>query len=227
MRLHRVVLVALLCASTVGCVSRSAYEEKIEELRAAKTQLKDVGELAKQYGDQVAELQAKNDSLTQQNEMLRGSTDESTRRIEELMAQLRSQPGLPAGVEGVGEAGVYTYRVDGGVLFDPGSCELKPTGKKTLTDMAALLKQHDYKIEIAGHTDTDPVAKTISRYPRGNIELGAERALAVYEALRQADIPPSRMRVSSYGEHSPVAEGDKARNRRVEIRVLLSEPAAQ
>ncbi|MBI4879149.1 MAG: OmpA family protein [Planctomycetes bacterium] len=227
MRLHRVLLVALMCASTVGCVSRSAYEEKIEELRSAKTQLREVGDLAKQYGEQLAELQADNDSLKQQNEMLRGSSDESARRIDELMTQLRSQPGLPAGVEGIGEAGAYTYRVDGGVLFDPGKCDLKPSGKKTITDMAALLKQHDYKIEVAGHTDNDPVAKTIKQYPRGNMELGAERALAVYEALKQAGIPESRMRVSSYGEHSPVEEGNKPRNRRVEIRVLLSEPAAQ
>ena len=231
MKLHQWALLALLCATTVGCVSRAAYTEKIDELRQAKAQLRSVSDLAQQYGAQVSELEAARNSADAQNALLRSNNDEAARRIEELtrrMEEAESSNPLPGGVEGFNMGdGTYTYRVTGDFLFDAGKAELKPTGKKTINEMAEILSQHDYKIEVAGHTDTDPVAKSIKNWPRGNIELGAQRAIAVWEALKKAGIPASRMRISSFGEYAPVREGDKDKNRRVELRVLLQEPMAQ
>jgi flagellar motor protein MotB len=68
------------------------------------------------------------------------------------------------------------------------------------------------------------VVRTKKEFPRGNIELGAERALSVWSELSAAGIPQERMRVSSYGEYVPVDASDKSKNRRVEIRVLLADP---
>lgn len=229
MKLHQWTLAALLCATTVGCVSRAAYQEKVEELRQAKAQLRSVGDLAQQYGSQLGEIETEKGTLEQQNALLRSNNDEATRRINELLEKLENaQSSLPDGVTGVNMGdGAYTYRVSGGFLFDPGKSALKPSAQKTIGEMAALLSEHDYKIEVAGHTDTDPVSKSIKEYPRGNVELGAQRALAVWEGLKRAGIPAGRMRVSSFGEYAPVREGDKAANRRVEIRVLFQEPTAQ
>ena len=228
MKLHQWTLAALLCATTAGCVSRAAYQEKVDELRQAKAQLRSVGDLAQQYGSQLGEIETDKNSLEQQNALLRSNNDEATRRIDELMQRLENaQSSLPDGVEGLNTGdGAYTYRVSGGFLFDPGKSQLKPSGMKTIGEMAALLSEHEYKIEVAGHTDDDPVAKSIKAYPRGNIELGSQRAIAVWEGLKKAGVPASRMRVSSFGEYVPVREGDKAANRRVEIRVLLQEPMA-
>lgn len=230
MRRHQLALGMILCLPAFGCVSRAAYTEKVDELRQCKAQLRSVGDLAQQYGDQLAELEQSRDSLESQNNMLRSSNDEATRRIDDLMAQMESMnqgPSLPEGVTTKMDASAFTYEVDGGFLFDPGKSDLKPSAKKTLMDLAGRLREHDFKIEVAGHTDTDPVAKTIKLFPRGNIELGAMRAISVWSALKASGVPEDRMRVSSYGPHLPVRAGDKAANRRVEIRVLLQEAAAQ
>ncbi|MFH0944103.1 MAG: OmpA family protein [Planctomycetota bacterium] len=231
MKFHQWALMALLCVTTAGCVSRAAYTEKIDELRQAKAQLRSVSDLAQQYGAQVGELEAAKNSTDAQNALLRSNNDEYSRKLEELTRRLEeaaeANP-LPGGVEGFNSGdGSYTYRVTGDFLFDAGKAELKPSGKKTISEMAAILSQNDYKIEVAGHTDTDPVAKSIKNWPRGNIELGAQRAIAVWEALKKAGIPESRMRVSSFGEYAPVRPGDKDANRRVELRLLLEEPSAQ
>ena len=89
----------------------------------------------------------------------------------------------------------------------------------------AQLLEHDYRIEVAGHTDTDPVKVTKKQFPRGNIELGQDRALSVWEELAAAGVPADRMWTSSYGEYVPVSDPTKkSENRRVERRVIVEEP---
>ena len=51
MRGHLIVT-TLLCLSTVGCVSRSAYNQKEQELLAAQQQNKRLEELAQQFGSE-------------------------------------------------------------------------------------------------------------------------------------------------------------------------------
>lgn len=217
-------ILAFLVVSCLGCVTKAAYQEKADELQNAKKQLRQVSELAQKYGGQVADMESKQSELLQQNTLLRNNNQEATRRIDDLMNQLADMDSsqIP-NVDTVRENGAFTYRVDDSILFEPGKAVLKATGTKTLGQLSELLQTHDFKIEIAGHTDSDPVQKTKKMFPRGNIELGAERALSVWSALAQAGVGTNRMRVSSYGEYKPIDPADKGKNRRVEIRVLLAE----
>ncbi len=79
----------------------------------------------------------------------------------------------------------------------------------------------DWKIFIEGHTDSIPIAS--AAYP-SNLELSIARARSVFQLLRMNGIPEDRMDYTGYGSREPIAtnatEEGRARNRRVEIRIV-------
>lgn len=115
------------------------------------------------------------------------------------------------------------------VLFAKGSAELSPEGHKALAKVAAALKGGTGRVSIEGHTDNVKVTKpeTLERYPLGNIELSAHRALAVWAYLTtDGGVDAGRLAVVGFGPHQPRVPNDSERNqwrnRRVEIRVTES-----
>lgn len=205
-----------------GCVSRGKYTETVDELYKTQSELKRLRELSEDYGNQLSSTRDRATALESENGQLRSSVEAQNRQLADLQQQLANKPAvdLPDGISVVNTTNGVILRIEDRVLFDSGRSELKSSGKAAVTKVADLLRANDLKLEIAGHTDTDPVQKTKKVYPRGNMELGADRALAVFDAMRSAGIPEARMFVSSYGEFDPVDAADKAKNRRVEIRVL-------
>ncbi len=110
-------------------------------------------------------------------------------------------------------------------MFERGSANLTPEGKKAVAHIAALLKQSPKgRVEIAGHTDDRP-------YPQGskmdNWQLAFQRAHAVYKLLRSDGVDLDRIDVTSNADLHPAEPGtsDEARtaNRRVEV--LLAVPS--
>lgn len=205
-----------------GCVSRGKYSETVDELYKTQSELKRLRELSEDYGNQLSSTRDRATALENENGQLRSSVEAKDRQLADLQQQLANKPqvDLGDGISVVNTTNGVILRIEDRVLFDSGRSELKSSGKAAVTKVADLLRANDLKLEIAGHTDTDPVQKTKKVYPRGNMELGADRALAVFDAMRGAGIPEARMFVSSYGEFDPVDAADKAKNRRVEIRVL-------
>lgn len=106
--------------------------------------------------------------------------------------------------------------LSGQVLFPSGERELTPVARHSLDQVAHALQQQPSTttFQVEGYTDN-------SGTPKQNEELAQERAKAVADHLVQAGIDPSRIRVVSHGEQSPVANNDtpegRASNRRVEI----------
>ena len=122
--------------------------------------------------------------------------------------------------------GGYRFVLRESVLFDSGSADLTDDGRNALQTVAAALKTGTGAIMVEGHTDNVKVAKpeTLKKFPRGNMDLSVERALAVWEYLTtEGGVPASRLGVSGHGSHRPRVPNDSKRNRwrnrRVEIRV--------
>ncbi|MCE9582861.1 MAG: OmpA family protein [Planctomycetes bacterium] len=111
-------------------------------------------------------------------------------------------------------------RLSGEVLFDAGKTEIKASGKQLLLGIAKELKEKGMFVQIDGHTDTDPIKRSVGKFPTGsNFELGAERALAVTMLLqKEGGIDASKLHLTSWGEYQPAEAGNKRKNRRVEIR---------
>jgi len=107
------------------------------------------------------------------------------------------------------------------VLFDSGRTQLKPAGRETLEQIAAVLRGPDIegrRIQVAGHTDSVPIAT--SRFP-SNWELSMGRAVEVVRLLLSQGVAPEALSAAGYAEHDAVAPNEsaagRARNRRIEI----------
>lgn len=91
------------------------------------------------------------------------------------------------------------------VLFEPDHTEIKPEGEQVLRVVALKLKDQlplIREIQIQGHADTIPSKRYAS-----NVELAANRAIAVFEFLKDnVGIQPAEhlMSVTSFGEYQSV-----------------------
>ena len=102
------------------------------------------------------------------------------------------------------------------ILFAPGKVDLRSAGTEMLQRLVSELLHEEYQecqIEIAGHTDSDPIKRSSWE---DNWQLSAERARKVLSFLVESGIEPERLCLSGYGPHCP-RDGDKAQQRRVEV----------
>lgn len=96
------------------------------------------------------------------------------------------------------------------ILFEPDHTNIKPEGEQVLTVVGAKLREQlslFREIQIQGHADTLP-----SKRYGSNVELAANRAIAVFNLLRDENkvgINPAEhlMSVTSFGEYKAVRRG--------------------
>ena len=124
----------------------------------------------------------------------------------------------------VDELGVH-IRIKDTVLFNSGKHILNPDAVPIITKIGDILKSlpNNY-IQIEGHTDTVPMSGDNIYIPT-NWELGSLRAVNVLKLLvEKSGLNPTYLTAVSYGEFRPIATNEtkegKAKNRRVEIRIL-------
>jgi chemotaxis protein MotB len=149
--------------------------------------------------------------------------------IEELQKEIDECNRTPAEVSGFGQgynvsfdpsAGTITIILPNAILFDSGGATLKKTTSVELDRIQSVLKQKysDKKLDVVGHTDSDPIRK--SKW-KDNWELSTQRALSVVRHLVAHGIAEDKIRAVGCGASRPIASNDtasgKARNRRVEI----------
>lgn len=231
--MHRRWYLVAVLPLAVGCVSRSTHQELNDKYAQANQRIRELEALAQgsaEDADRFRQEAASASSLAnQRNQQLASERSQNAQTIAQLRAELENLQRDPGNkIDDVltrFENGTFIYEIKGDVLFDSGKAELKSSARNTLNQVAEQLRKNNYTIEVAGHTDSDPVVKTKDKYPRGNIELGAERALSVLSELKAAGVPEDRLMLSSYGEFKPRG-AEKSQNRRVEIRVRVSEPKA-
>jgi chemotaxis protein MotB len=114
----------------------------------------------------------------------------------------------------------------GDLLFDSGKAELRPEARRSLGEIAEILRQTPYVVNLVGHTDGVPIHS--DRFPT-NWELSAARACAVARYLMdEMGLPSSRFVITGYGPQQPVRPNDsaenRAANRRVEILITKEKP---
>jgi outer membrane protein OmpA-like peptidoglycan-associated protein len=105
-----------------------------------------------------------------------------------------------------------------GVNFATGESRLLRESFPILNGVAAALLEHpEWRIEVAGYTDS---TGSVGR----NIRLSQARAAAVRAYLASKGVPPERLVARGYGPASPLAPNNtaagRARNRRVELHLL-------
>lgn len=110
-------------------------------------------------------------------------------------------------------------------LFVAGTAQLDAAANAPLARAARALAAHTGRIEVIAHTDDRPIESL--RFP-SNWHLSRERALAVQGALTRDGVAAERTRAEGRADAEPRAPNEsdaaRARNRRVEIHLLLPRP---
>jgi chemotaxis protein MotB len=216
-----------------ACVSQEHYDD--EHLTAKHYQTRAI-----EQDKQIHELQDENRRLRAQLDASEKSLaeagfspeaiDERLANLRKIMAEMGQNPG---DVTKFSVDGGYVYRMKDSIVFALGSAEVSADGQRVLSQIAADIASKPYgKIYVRGHTDTTPISKpeTKAKFPNGNLQLSAERAVAVGAYLsNQAKVEEARVVVMGFGPHDPIAPNDSAdnkqRNRRVDIFVADAEPS--
>jgi len=222
-----------LCLSAAflsSCVTQEKYDD---------TQLS-----AKHYQNRTIELEGRVSSLEDENRRLRAqleaaennpveagySAQDFDARIANLRNVLAELGQAPGDVTKFAVDGGYVYRVKDSVLFGLGSADVSAEGKRVLTEVATDIKSRPHgKVFVRGHTDDLPIVKpeTKAKFPHGNIDLSAERAVSVGALLAASSVPESRIVVMGFGSADPVAPNNSDENRRKNRRVDIFVQDAQ
>ena len=253
--LSAILLTLVLMPGCVGVVrERDQYREesarratRIEQLETSNAAL---SEERVALIDEIEDLRQLREELERKVEVLeqaRGeletnlqeSQSELARNTEEVEQLRQTYGGLVADLESEVAAGrIEVDRLREGlilnlpqeILFGSGSAQLSEGGRVVIGKLAERLATGSHQIEVRGHTDNVAIQGSLAgRYP-SNWELAGARAASVVRLLAERGVPPDRMSAVSFGEFQTVAPNDtpegRARNRRIEIRLLPAERSA-
>ncbi len=226
----KVLAVGLILGSGVltGCVSGGKYRILEDELARTQDDLSRTSSSLAETEDMLVDAEGERSRLMERASLADQLAAEKAALQARLDEMLKN--GAVANVDGTvlfTQDGEYGYRAQGDVIFAPGSDKLTKDGERILSNLSTELKKNGYSIRVVGHTDSDPIVRTADKWTRGNIELGANRAMSVRDFLITQGIPESRVSIASFGPHRPLAKGTsseaKAKNRRVEVMVAMNE----
>ncbi len=221
MKRHILLLPALLFAA--GCSSTEPLEERIRELtwtlnaseKAAEQLAVDKGLAAKEVDLARRENAVLKEKLAVAYDAVRDARAKLDEGLADRITQLsEADPHNKLSISQYG--GVV---LDSGILFTPGKHELSTSGQAALTPLVSKLLEAEYAaydIELAGHTDSDPIKHSRTRY-RDNWDLGSMRANSVRRFLIERGIAAERIYLASWGPTRPIDSSSKKKNRRVEI----------
>lgn len=119
-----------------------------------------------------------------------------------------------------------TIRIEERGSFGSGTADLNPVFQDVALRLGQVLEQIPGNVSIEGHTDNLPI--NTARF-RSNWDLSAARASSLANALLGVGkLSAERLRVQGHADTRPLVANDtaadRAKNRRVEIVIDLSEP---
>lgn len=209
-------------------VARSNDAKKIDDLIALNNELSQrlraLGQSVETLAGEKGSLaKALADTRTRLEELRRQQAAAEARaaQFRDLLARFRKM--IDAGqLKVVMRGGRMLLELPNDVLFDSGKTDLKEVGRRTLVDVANVLKSMpDRRFQVAGHTDN--VRIQTARFP-SNWELSTARAVEVVKRFIEAGMDARNLSAAGYGEFAPVEKNDttegRAKNRRIEIALV-------
>ncbi len=223
MRARDILTLVGFCAlalGTTGCANRAQQDyaqlsSRYDEVQTQNAELRaDLEATQQQQASLLAELDARN------AELARTRMDAQAARQAPPSAQpAPQQPGVLDPRRG------ERIVLESDLLFPAGRATLTAAGQQKLTELASRIKSQypNAVVLVYGYTDADPIRRTRNLW-QDNLDLSANRAMAVSRALIERGISRERIETIAMGEAKPSAPNtstaNKARNRRVEVFVL-------
>ena len=214
MSVKRMVL-AIVFAGCGATVDTEEFErlkrtdaEKDARLRALSVELK--------------EREAEAKSLSGEIRLIRASVPTAEKRAKaELIKELDA---MNIRVTKRGPELVVTLA--GKVLFPPGRTSLTEEARKSLGEIAGLIRSKGLRniIRVEGHADSNPIKVTKNVY-EDNLTISFHRARKAYLYLvEECGLPPGQVYLAAFGDARPLYSNETSRgrdqNRRVEIVIL-------
>ena len=224
-----------LAASKTNLDNLKASYEALEKNSSAE-----IAKNSKKNRELLAQLEAKEQALSAENERLeklKKELDSRSKRVAELENVIATKDAnMRALKDAISKAltnfegkGLTVEQRDGKVyvsmenklLFQSGSWSVGTEGRKAVQQLGNVLAENpDIAILIEGHTDNDPYKGNAQL--SGNWDLSTKRATAIVNILREnVSINPENLTAAGRGEYAPVASNEttegKAKNRRIEV----------
>lgn len=199
-----------------------------------------IAENAKKNRELLAQLEAKEQALANENsrlQKLKEDMEARSQRIAELESVIAAKDAamnklknaISTALTNFEGKGLTVEQRDGKVyvsmenklLFQSGSWAVGTNGREAVKQLGSVLAQNpDIAILIEGHTDTDPYNGTGPM--NSNWDLSTKRATAIVQILKENPaINPENLTAAGRGEYAPIASNDtpegKAKNRRIEV----------
>lgn len=182
--------------------------------------------------DTNSNSETKNENDTQNNKSQQSVEEayqeqalaESEKMAEEI-EEMAEAGGIQDQVEVDFNAQYVLLTLNGALLFDSGSSDIREDAYPLVDKIGAILNNYNQNIiEIEGHTDNVPISG--GKYENNNV-LSMYRALTVADYIREiTSLDPGLIKSSGRGDYVPVADNStpegRARNRRVEIKIYNS-----
>lgn len=182
--------------------------------------------------DTNSNSETKNENDTQNNQSQQSVEEayqeqalaESEKMAEEI-EEMAEAGGIQDQVEVDFNAQYVLLTLNGALLFDSGSSDIREDAYLLVDKIGAILNNYNQNIiEIEGHTDNVPISG--GKYENNNV-LSMYRALTVADYIREiTSLDPGLIKSSGRGDYVPVADNStpegRARNRRVEIKIYNS-----
>jgi flagellar motor protein MotB len=205
---------ALFGGGFASCATQQQYDDAVSRARHYQTALNEKDK-------DNAELRSENDV----NALSAGYGTDIDSRISDLQSRIDNLGRPLQDIERFDVEGGYVLMVQDKILFASGSDELSAEGKGTIGKIGGEINTKPHgRVWVRGHTDSDPVAKpaTKEKFPHGNLELSAMRAVNVASELTSTGkVKASDVAIIGFGQHDPVKKNDSAENKRLNRRVEI------
>ena len=209
--------------------------DPVKIMEMANSTGKSLGSKIKKEG--AAELEGEFEKKATKLSEVKASLDEMVEKIE---AEMKNTKGDPP-VEVTTSAKGVTLEISGDFSFGSGSARISPGLKKLLTEkIVPEIKNSIFQIEVAGHTDSDALPKTIQKRFPSNWELSTARGSSVVRNIISQGVDPTRLVAAGYADWVPRGQAGnltqkidrntvlelnntpekKGRNRRIDITFL-------
>lgn len=217
-----VLLAGALAPLGQGCVSLHTYEQQkqreealLEAYRHANTVVQNYKDEIERRDNAIRSMQGKVGEAESRVAQANRAIDQERTKLEAEYQRMLSEL-QAAGGQFVINQSTGGIVLENDIFFASGQATLKPEALAALDTLVQKLREDRFaaaKIEVAGHTDADPI--THSKW-EDNYQLSAERARSVLRFFIERGIEGARIHLSGYGPIEPRSDR-KDENRRVEI----------
>lgn len=218
-------LCALGLLGLASCVTQRQYDDAVSSAKYHQTTLHEKERQIATLEEENARLKramAMNDVNSLQEASFGGDLEG---RLSELQSKIDALNRPLKDIERFDVAGGYVLMVQDKILFDSGSSELNQEGRDALAKLSVEIQSKPHgRIWVRGHTDSDPVSKpaTKEKFPHGNLQLSAARAVEVASQLTsQGKLEARDVAVMGFGQYDPIRPNNGADNKRLNRRVEI------